>query len=218
VRGGPLLQSSREAFALAYPGRLQQATRMSDHAVDQAQHTGQRERAGLWEAGAAVRDAFFDSEPGARRRALAALQRYIGQIQLPAGNSRAPRAESWLPAGGHQAVASRRSIRAGRDAQQHQWPVRSAVSGLCTPRGLSCRAPGPEGAAEFQKIPDHPRIIVSDPIGALAHLQLGRAFALAGDNAGAKAAYRDFSSRSGKMATPISRFSNRLKAEYAKLP
>jgi cytochrome c-type biogenesis protein CcmH/NrfG len=34
--------------------------------------------------------------------------------------------------------------------------------------------------------------VVSDPIGALAHLQLGRAYALQGDMAKAKAAYRDF--------------------------
>ena len=39
----------------------------------------------------------------------------------------------------------------------------------------------PEAAAEFQKILDHRGIVGADPIGALAHLQLGRAFALSGD-------------------------------------
>ena len=39
---------------------------------------------------------------------------------------------------------------------------------------------GAEAAAEFQKILDHRGIVVSDPIGALAHLQLGRAFAVVG--------------------------------------
>jgi eukaryotic-like serine/threonine-protein kinase len=38
-----------------------------------------------------------------------------------------------------------------------------------------------EGALEFQKILRHPGIVASDPIGALAHLQLGRAYALLGD-------------------------------------
>jgi hypothetical protein len=33
---------------------------------------------------------------------------------------------------------------------------------------------------------------VTDPIGALAHLQLGRAVALAGDTLKAKTAYQDF--------------------------
>ena len=50
----------------------------------------------------------------------------------------------------------------------------------------------PEAAAEFQKILDHRGIVGADPIGALAHVQLGRAFALSGDTIKAKAAYQDF--------------------------
>ena len=34
---------------------------------------------------------------------------------------------------------------------------------------------GPEAATEFQKILDHRGIVLNEPIGALAHLQLGRA-------------------------------------------
>ena len=37
-----------------------------------------------------------------------------------------------------------------------------------------------EAAAEFQKILDHRGIVGADPIGALAHLQLGRVFAFVG--------------------------------------
>jgi len=51
---------------------------------------------------------------------------------------------------------------------------------------------GREATAEFQKILDHRGIVVSDPIGALAHLQLGRAYTLLGDKTKAKSAYRDF--------------------------
>lgn len=51
---------------------------------------------------------------------------------------------------------------------------------------------GGEAAAEFQKILDHRGIVVSDPIGALAHVQLGRAFASSGDKIKAKTAYQDF--------------------------
>jgi DNA-binding winged helix-turn-helix (wHTH) protein/predicted Zn-dependent protease len=51
---------------------------------------------------------------------------------------------------------------------------------------------GPEALKEFQKIIDHRALVVSDPIGALAHWQLGRAFALGGQNEKAKAAYADF--------------------------
>ena len=51
---------------------------------------------------------------------------------------------------------------------------------------------GPEAAREFQKILDHRGIVVSDPIGALAHLQLGRALVLSGDKANAQAAFDEF--------------------------
>ncbi len=49
-----------------------------------------------------------------------------------------------------------------------------------------------EASAEFQKILGHRGIVGADPIGALAHLQLGRTFASAGDKNKAKAAYKDF--------------------------
>ena len=51
---------------------------------------------------------------------------------------------------------------------------------------------GLAAAAEFQKILDHRGVVISDPIGALAHLQQGRAFALLGDQVKAKAAYKEF--------------------------
>ena len=49
-----------------------------------------------------------------------------------------------------------------------------------------------EAAIEFQKILDHRGIVGPDPIGALAHLQLGRSFAFSGDRTEAKAAYQAF--------------------------
>jgi len=39
---------------------------------------------------------------------------------------------------------------------------------------------------------DHRGIVLSNPIGALAHLQIARAYALAGDKDKARSAYRDF--------------------------
>jgi tetratricopeptide (TPR) repeat protein len=61
-------------------------------------------------------------------------------------------------------------------------------------RGLAYLASrqGSEAAAEFQKIVDHSGIPLSDPVAALAHVQLARALALAGDHGKAKAAYQDF--------------------------
>ena len=51
---------------------------------------------------------------------------------------------------------------------------------------------GAEAAVEFQKILDHSGIVFCDPIGALAHLQLGRAYAMSGEKSKARTAYQDF--------------------------
>ncbi len=51
---------------------------------------------------------------------------------------------------------------------------------------------GAQAAAEFLKILSHRGLVVSDPIGALAHLELGRAYALKNDTPAAKSSYRQF--------------------------
>jgi serine/threonine protein kinase/Flp pilus assembly protein TadD len=73
-----------------------------------------------------------------------------------------------------------------------------------------------EAASEFQKILDHRGIVLDSPIGALAHLQLGRAYAMQGDTAKAKTAYQDFLTL-WKDADPDIPILIAAKAEYAKL-
>ena len=75
---------------------------------------------------------------------------------------------------------------------------------------------GSEAAAEFQKILDHRGIVLNSPIGALAHLQIGRAFEMQGDTAKARAAYQDFLTlwKDADLDIPILK---QAKAEYAKL-
>jgi len=70
--------------------------------------------------------------------------------------------------------------------------------------------------SEFQKILDHRGIVGADPIGALGHLQLGRAFVLLGDKIKAKAAYQDFLTlwKDADSDIPIL---VQAKAEYARL-
>jgi serine/threonine protein kinase/tetratricopeptide (TPR) repeat protein len=65
--------SDRQAFALAYTGHLQEATRWSRRASDLAQQAGHRERAALFETKAALREAFFGNAPFAERTAKDAL-------------------------------------------------------------------------------------------------------------------------------------------------
>jgi len=75
---------------------------------------------------------------------------------------------------------------------------------------------GSEAAAEFQKILGHRGIVLNEPISALAHLQLGRAYAVQGDTAKARAAYQDFLAL-WKHADPDIPILKEAKAEYAKL-
>ncbi len=58
--------------------------------------------------------------------------------------------------------------------------------------------------------------MIGDPIGALAHLQLGRAYALVGDNDRARAAYRGFLAL-WKDADPDIPIFKQAQAEYTKL-
>jgi hypothetical protein len=85
-------------------------------------------------------------------------------------------------------------------------------------RGLAYLASrqGTNAAAEFQKIIEHRGLVGNCPLGALAHLGLGRAYALAGDTAKARAAYNDFLTL-WKDADPDIPILKQAKAEYAKL-
>ena len=75
---------------------------------------------------------------------------------------------------------------------------------------------GREAATEFAKILDHRGIVVNEPIGALAHLQIGRAWAIQGEVTEANAAYRDFLTL-WKDADPHIPILKQAKAEYIKL-
>jgi len=73
-----------------------------------------------------------------------------------------------------------------------------------------------EAMAEFQKILDHRGIVVNEPIGALAHLGIARAYALHGDTTKARAAYQEFLTlwKDADADVPVLR---QAKAEFAKL-
>ena len=72
--GKAVSMSEHEANALAYSGRLQQAMRMSRQGIDLAKKRARLERAAVFEARAAVREAFFGNAPEARQGAMAALE------------------------------------------------------------------------------------------------------------------------------------------------
>jgi hypothetical protein len=221
--------TNKEAFVLAYSGRFQQARSLSRRATAEAMEGQQRGRAGLWESGAAVREALVGNRLPAKERAEAALAaatdrdiKYGAALALAlAGESVRAQAiadelESQFPEdtsirfSGLPVLRARLAANRGEPTKALELldaaapfelgVPRSSVSGQygalypCYVRGeiyLTLKQ-GARAAAEFRKITDHRGIVISDPIGALAHLQLGRALAIAGDRAAAQAAYRDF--------------------------
>jgi tetratricopeptide (TPR) repeat protein len=75
---------------------------------------------------------------------------------------------------------------------------------------------GIAAAAEFRKLLDHRGIVLNSVTGSLAHLQIARAYAMAGDTAKARAVYQDFFNL-WKDADPDIPILKQAKAEYAKL-
>ena len=96
-----------------------------------------------------------------------------------------------------------------------------SVSFCCYPVYLRGKAylamkQGTRAAAEFEKILDHPGVVGNVPIGALAHLELGRAYVLTGDLGKARSAYQDFFA-TWKDADPELPVLKQAKAEYTRL-
>ena len=73
-----------------------------------------------------------------------------------------------------------------------------------------------QAETEFQKMLDHPGIVLDDVTGALAHLQLGRAQVMMGDKDAARKSYQDFLTL-WKDADPDIPIYKQAKLEYAKL-
>jgi tetratricopeptide (TPR) repeat protein len=227
--GGENWMSARESFVAAYLGHLQDARTISRRAVAQAQQAGQPERASLWQAGSAVREALLGNASIAKEQASDALKlSHAREVEYGAAlafaisddslhaqalademEKRYPEDSSirfnYLPTIRAVLALNRKEPERAADLLQVAGPhelgiPRSSVSGLFGAlypvyvRGQAYLAANKaaEASAEFQKILEHPGIVVSDPIAALAHLQLGRAYALSGDVAKAKSAYRDF--------------------------
>jgi tetratricopeptide (TPR) repeat protein len=251
--GGEARIANHQAFALAYTGHLQQARQISRSAIDAAKQAAHRERAAIFEAGAALREAFFGNAAAAKERAKAALglsndreAEYGAGLALAiAGDSslsstlaedlakRFPEDTSvkfsYLPALQAMLALNQGNPSKALELLQPATPYelgshRSSFSGLfgnlypTYARGEAYLAAhrGTEATAEFQKILEHRGVVVSDPIGALAHLQLARAYSMSGDHTRAKSAYEDFL-KLWRDADPEIPILKQAQAEYAKV-
>jgi serine/threonine protein kinase/tetratricopeptide (TPR) repeat protein len=133
----------------------------------------------------------------------------------------------WLPAIQAQLALSRKNPALALNALQAASPIE--LGQIPFVQNISClyhvhvrgeaylaAGQGSAAAAEFQKILDHSGIVWNCWTGALAHLQIARAYVLQGDTAKAKAAYQDFLTL-WKDADPDVPILKEAKAEYAKL-
>ena len=134
----------------------------------------------------------------------------------------------WLPSIKAKLELDRKKPDSALNTLQPVFPIELG-NVITTPVGISCLYPvyvrgeaylaarqGNAAAAEFQKILDHSGIVWNCWTGALAHLQIGRAYAMQGDTAKGKAAYQDFLTL-WKDADPDIPIFIAAKSEYAKL-
>ena len=251
--GAEELISDHQAFALAYAGHLQDATKMLRRASDLAQQTAHLEKAASFETREALWEAFYGNVQSAKPVAMAALAlaknrevQYGAALALTiAGDSSQAQAltndlESSFPEDTSVKFNYLPTVRAfialnhgdpakAIDLLQVAVPyelgqprsTQTSFFGALYPvyvRGQAYLAArqGAEAATEFHKILDHPGKTVGDPISVLAHLQLGRAYAMQGDAIKAKAAYQDFVTL-WKDADPDIPVLKQAKAEFTKL-
>ncbi len=233
-----------EASTAAYSGKMGKARELWQRARTLAERTGTKEMLAGYETDAAWWEVHIGNLSEARERATAALllskSRDVECTAAPelamAGDAvRAqPLADdlakrfpentalrfSCLPTIQARIALSRNDPASAIEFLQVAAPYELGMGGLYSAyvRGEAYLTAhqGKDAAAEFQKILDHRGIVVNGPIGALAHLQVGRAYVLQGDTAKAKAAYQDFLTL-WKDADPDIPILKEAKAEYAKL-
>jgi tetratricopeptide (TPR) repeat protein/predicted Ser/Thr protein kinase len=234
-----------EGDTAAYYGRLRAAREFTSRAVDSAQRQQETESAAGYSASAALREGLFGNLDQARRLAAAAqarstergVQSDAALVLAYAGDDKRARAladdlnkrfpeDTVIQFVDLPAIRARLAINKGNYSEaitdlRSGMPYELSVSGQMLPayvRGEAYLAAhqASEAEAEFQKILDHRGVVINFPTGALARLQIGRAYAMQGDSAKAKAAYHDFLTlwKDGDPDIPLL---IAAKSEYAKL-
>ncbi len=248
------LVSGQQSSALAFTGHLDEARRLSDHAVSLAAQSGRKEAAARWESGVAIREAMFGNFDAASQHAAASIGLSDGRdsefgasfaFALARKSSRAknladglgkrfpqdsnvrlhylPPVRALLALNDNQAAKAINILQVSAPYELGS-PPSSFYAGFYGAlysvyiRGCAYLAlhRSVEAASEFRKIIDHPGITGSDPIGVLAHLQLGRSYAQAGDKTVAKACYTNFL-RMWKTADPNIPIFKIAQIEFAQL-
>jgi len=242
MRCAPGVTDEAQSSTAAYYGHLSQARELEQRAIASAKQRGANDVMASYLVNAALVEALFGDFPEAQKAVkdagrvtswglegtaaiVWALSGDTAQAQKLADDlkKRFPEA-TYVRFGSLPAVRGLLAIHRG-NAQEGIENLRANPSPELVPqivvvyvRGQAYLAThrGAEAAAEFQEIIDHRGLVRSSPIGALAHLGLGRAYALQGDTAKARTAYQDFLAL-WKDADPDIPVLQQAKVEYAKL-
>ncbi len=235
-----------ESDTAAYAGQFSKARELTRRASESAQRADEKETAANYEAEAAWREALVGNMSLAKQQAQAALALSNGKdveaiaafaLGLAGDAAQATRLaadlakrfpedtivqSNYLPTiravAALQGGSASKAIEALLPAAPYELGLGGQALYPVYLRGeayLAARQ-GSAAVAEFQKILDHSGVVANEPIGALAHLGLGRAYALQGDGAKARAAYQDFLAL-WKDADPDVPLLKQAKSEYAKL-
>ena len=236
---------SMQSDTEAYYGRMSRAREFSRRAVASAVRVDSKETAALWQARTALREAELGNAASTRQRVAAALTLSLGRnVKVLAalaltriGDASQAKALTekleksyamntmlklyWLPT-----IKAAIEFNKGNSSQaivdlEAAAPYELSIEGNLYPayvRGQSYLLAhnGTAAATEFQKMLDHSGIVQNFVTGSLVHLQIGRAYAMSGDTAKAKAAYQDFLNL-WKDADPDIPILKQAKEEYAKL-
>ncbi len=235
-----------ESDTAAYAGQFMKARELTRRASESAQRADEKETAAGYEAEAAWRKALVGNMSLAKQQAQAALALSTGRdvealsaiaLGLAGDAAQATRLagdlakrfpedtivqSNYLPtiraATALQGGSASKAIEALAAVAPYELGTVGQPLYPVYLRGEAYLAAhqGSAAAAEFQKILDHSGVVQNDPIGALAHLGLARAYALSGDTAKAQTAYQDFLAL-WKDADPDIPILQQAKAEYAKL-
>jgi eukaryotic-like serine/threonine-protein kinase len=213
-----------EANVLAASGQLRRAREATYRAVEASKRADEKETAASHELDEAQREALFGNQAEGRKAAEAALSlandrdtRYGVAIAL-ALSGEVPHAKAlaaqldkdypndtfvqylFLPtirgAVALKGANPEEAIELLEPAGEYELGQEGGLLPVYL-RGLAyLRAgDGQRAGAEFQKVIDHPGVVLNAPIGPLAQLQLARALVIQGDLAKAKSAYEEFLTR-----------------------
>jgi eukaryotic-like serine/threonine-protein kinase len=232
-----------EAETEAYRGHVRAAQEFARRAAAAAVQAGDLEAAASYHLDAVWRETVFGDMPDARKEVASALElvpqsedveSWGAEVLARTGNATRARALAqdlakrfprhtiihryWLPRIEAQIALAAKKPAEAIELLRETEPLEARSCSYSYERGEAYLAAGQGSAAAiaFQQILDHPGLVRNCLPGALAHLQLGRAYALQCAAAKARAAYQDFLTL-WKDADPDIPIFKQAKFEYSKL-